>query len=58
MFWAIPRLPPLPASNAPHLLDAYKVVAQRPRPGGTIEQGVMVGRGFRPTPLTLTVTPR
>lgn len=58
MFWAIPRLPALPASDAPHLFDAYRVVAQQPRPGGTIVQGVMVGRGFRPTPLTLTVVPR
>jgi hypothetical protein len=57
MFWAIPRLPPLPASNAPHLLDAYTVVAQQPRPGRTIIQGVMVGRGFRPTQLTITVAP-
>jgi hypothetical protein len=58
MFWSIPRLPKLPPSDAPHLLDAYRVVAQRPAPGGTIAQGVMVGRGFRPTPLRLTVVPR
>ncbi len=58
MYWAIPKLPALPPSTAQHLFDAYRVVSQLPRPGGTIRQGVMVGRGFRPTPLTLTVTPR
>ncbi len=58
MFWAIPKLPALRASNAPHLFAAYRVVAQQPKPGGAIVQGVMVGRGFKPTPLTLTVVPR
>jgi hypothetical protein len=58
MFWDIPRVTPLSPSSAPHLLDAYRVVAQRPRPGGVIAQGVMIGHGFRPTPLTLTVVPR
>lgn len=58
MFWAIPKLPALPASNEPHLFDAYRIVGQQPKPGGTIVQGVMVGRGFRPTPLTLTVVRR
>ena len=58
MFWAVPHLQPLPPSSAQHLLDAYRIVGQYPRPGGTIVQGVMVGRGFRPTPLTLTVVPR
>jgi beta-lactam-binding protein with PASTA domain len=55
MFWSIPNLPVLQASDAPHLFDAYRVVAQQPKPGGTITQGVMVGQGFKPTPLTLTV---
>lgn len=55
MFWSIPSLPVLQASDAPHLFDAYRVVAQQPKPGETIAQGVMVGQGFRPTPLTLTV---
>lgn len=58
MFWSVPQLPPLTSSKAPHLYDGYRVVAQRPKPGETIVQGVMVGRGFRPTPLTLTVVPR
>jgi len=57
MYWAV-DLPPITASEAPHLLDAYGIVGQRPRPGGTIVQGVRVGHGFRPTPLTLTVTPK
>lgn len=55
MFWAIPRLPALPASSAKHLFDAYRVVEQQPKPGMTIGQGVKVGKGFKPTPLTLTV---
>ena len=58
MFWAIPKLPALAASNAPHLFDAYRIVRQQPQPGGTISQGVLVGGGFKPTPLTLTVVPR
>lgn len=58
MFWAIPNLPALPASSEPHLFDAYRIVGQQPRSGGTIVQGVMVGKGFRPTPLTLTVVLR
>lgn len=55
MYWAIPKLPTLQASDAPHLFEAYRVVAQQPKPRGTIVQGVMVGHGFRPTPLTLSV---
>jgi hypothetical protein len=58
MFWSIPDLPVLEASDARHLFDAYGVVAQQPKPGGTIVQGVMVGHGFKPTPLTLTVVRR
>lgn len=58
MFWAIPKLPTLRASDAPHLFDAYRVVAQQPKPGGTIVQGVMIGHGFKPTPLTLTLVRR
>jgi hypothetical protein len=57
MYWAV-DLPPITASEAPHLLDAYGIVGQQPRPGGTITQGVTVGHGFRPTPLILTVTPK
>lgn len=57
MFWAIPHLPALESSSAPHLFDAYRVVAQQPRPGGTIRQGVSIRRSYHPTPLTLTVTP-
>ena len=55
MFWSIPEMPALKASDMPHLLDAYRVTAQQPKPGRTIVQGVMVGRGFKPTPLTLSV---
>jgi beta-lactam-binding protein with PASTA domain len=56
MYWAV-DLPPITASEAPHLLDAYSIVGQQPRPGDTIAQGVTVAHGFRPTPLTLTLTP-
>lgn len=55
MFWSIPALPVLPASNAPTLFAAYRVTAQTPKPGETIVQGIMVGKGFRPTPLTLAL---
>ena len=58
MYWAIPHLPALAGSTAPSLFAAYRVVAQSPRPGARLAQGVMVGKGFRPTPLTLTVVPR
>lgn len=58
MFWSIPRLPALPASAAPHLFDAYRIVGQQPTPNSTIVQGVMVGHGFKPTPITLTVVPK
>jgi hypothetical protein len=57
LYWAV-DLPPITASAAPHLLDAYRLLGQQPRPGDMIAQGVTVGDGFRPTPLTLTVAPR
>ena len=55
LFWAIPRLPALSGSTAPTLFGAYRVVAQSPPAGRLLRPGVMVGRGFRPTPLTLRV---
>lgn len=62
MFWAIRSLPPLPESDAPHLLDNYRVVRQRPTPGAILRPGVIVSvggrRGFRPTPITVWVEPR
>jgi hypothetical protein len=57
MYWAVPSLPPVTACGAPHLFDAYRIVSQQPHTGGVITQGVTVGGGFRPTPLTLTTTP-
>jgi PASTA domain len=57
MFWSIPRLPALPASKARTLFAAYRVTAQTPRPGKMIGQGVMIGQGFKPTPLTLALKP-
>lgn len=57
MFWSIPHVPSLPASDARTFFAAYRVTAQAPRPGNTIVQGIMIGEGFKPTPLTLTVRP-
>jgi hypothetical protein len=57
MFWSIPQLPPLPASDARTLFAAYRVTSQTPRPGKTIVQGMMTGGGFKPTPLTLRLQP-
>jgi hypothetical protein len=50
-------LPALPASTAPHLFDAYRIIGQQPEARHTIVQGVRVGDGFKPTPLALTVVP-
>ena len=58
MYWNIRAMPTLRDSSAPTLFAAYRVKSQAPGPGGMIEQGVMVGRGFRPTPLTITLQPR
>jgi hypothetical protein len=57
MFWSIPQLPALPASNAQTLFAAYRVTSQAPRPGAKIVQGIMIGEGFKPTPLTLALQP-
>jgi hypothetical protein len=57
MFWSISRLPALPASRAPTLFAAYRVTLQAPRPGKMIVQGIMVGQGFKPTPLRLALQP-
>jgi hypothetical protein len=48
-------LPPLPPSDAEHLFDAYVVTGQRPTAGSELRQGIRVPRGFRPTPLVLSV---
>jgi hypothetical protein len=55
MYWAV-DLPPITASAAPQLLDAYRLLGQQPPPGATITEGVTHGTSFRPTFLTLTVT--
>jgi beta-lactam-binding protein with PASTA domain len=57
MFWSIPRLPVLPASHAQTPFAAYRVTSQTPRPGKMIVQGIMIGQGFKPTPLTLALQP-
>lgn len=58
MFWQIASLPPLEKSAADHLLDAYVVKAQSPKPGDLLGQGRLVGRGYHVTPLALTVVNR
>jgi hypothetical protein len=58
MFWSIPQLPTEVAGMQPHLLDAYRIVGQRPGEGQPIRQGVRIRDGFRPTPLTLIVVQR
>lgn len=55
LYWSIPHLPALAPSEAPELLDNYRVTAQEPEPGSTLYQGFFLGRGYHPTPLTLTV---
>lgn len=56
LYWAVPHLPALTRSSAAHLLGAYRIITQQPKPGGTIRQGVLIKRkGYHPTPLTLTV---
>jgi hypothetical protein len=59
MYWAIPAIPPLPPSRASRLFDAYRVVAQRPKPGAVLGQGQLTrSGGYRVTPLILIVRPR
>ena len=55
LYWAIPNLPALAPSTAPHMFDDYRLTAQAPAPGRMLYQGFFVGRGYHPTPLTLTV---
>ena len=57
MYWSIPRLPALRASDAQTLFAAYQVTSQAPRPGKMIVQGITIGEGFKPTPLTLALQP-
>jgi beta-lactam-binding protein with PASTA domain len=55
--WMTRRLPPLPASDAPTLLAAYKVTKMEPGPGETHDQH-RVRRNMTTTkPLTLWATP-
>lgn len=59
MYWEIPALPTLSSSTAPSLFDAYRVIGQKPAPGGTIGQGHLLGSGgYQVTPLTLSVVAR
>ena len=57
MYWSIPQLPALPASHSQTLFAAYRVTSQAPRAGKMIVQGIMIGEGFKPTPLTLALQP-
>jgi hypothetical protein len=58
VYWTA-DLPPLPASNARHLFDAYVVTSQRPAAGSDVRLSVparVAGRnGVRLTPVALTV---
>lgn len=58
MFWEINSLPPLHASTANHLLDAYLVTGQRPKAGGILTQGRLDGRAYHISALDLTVRTR
>lgn len=58
MSWEIVSLPPLHASTADHLFDAYVVTAQTPKPGGVLNQGRLVGRAYHVSALSLTVATR
>lgn len=53
--WEAPDLPPLHASEAPHLFDAYRVVSQQPVPGTRLQPGIIrrhaTGNGYLPTPV-------
>jgi hypothetical protein len=56
MYWSIPHLPELTASRASQLFDAYRVVAQQPRPGRVLRAEHRNHSGAEQlTPLTLTV---
>jgi hypothetical protein len=58
VYWTA-DLPPLPASNAKHLFDAYVVTSQRPAAGSYVRLAIparVVGRkGVRLTPVELNV---
>lgn len=57
LYWHV-RLAPLADGNADTLLDNYTVIQQQPRAGVRLELGKRVGRGFRPTPITVTAEQR
>lgn len=58
LYWSIPHLPAPYSSRAKQLFAAYRVVAQRPKPGTVLGQGHLTSGGYRPTPVTLDVTSR
>lgn len=62
VYWTT-HLPPLPASSAKRLFDAYIVTSQRPVAGSNVKLSIPVrvrrlGRGVRLTPLALKVALR
>jgi beta-lactam-binding protein with PASTA domain len=46
------QMPPLTSSDAPSLFAAYGVTAQRPKPGTTLQLGVLRYGAFHLTPVT------
>lgn len=58
LFWELDDLPRLVAGDAATYADNFVVTSQSPKPGSTLQPGVRVGGGFRPTPLVLHVRSR
>ncbi|HVV76227.1 MAG TPA: hypothetical protein VHC43_09340 [Mycobacteriales bacterium] len=56
LYWAT-TLPATVIPDADGLLDGYEIVRQSPQPGQELGQGVLKGRAYRVTPLTLRVVP-
>jgi len=57
LFYEVRDIPPLPASDAAHLFDAYRVTRQSPAPGSRLSPGILgKSGGFRPTPVVLWVS--
>jgi beta-lactam-binding protein with PASTA domain len=54
MYWRV-ALPPLTAGDATTLLDNFRIVGQRPRPGTLLRHGYLRGRAFHVTPLVIDV---
>lgn len=62
LFWEARKLPELPASNRPRLVDNYRVIRQKPGPGTTLRRGVFRWRlnegTYRPTSIVVAAVTR